>query len=133
MVMSSWHDHFLIFKCTPFPAYATINLYDRYEFNQAGVTAPGAPLPPGTPPKTHTHHTARKADKTSTTHKGAGRGLFLSWNKNLEGGTTMNDHLMNGTPDELTPDSAFLDLGSFDGFDPFAEGEQPNEIGRAHV
>ena len=45
----------------------------------------------------------------------------------------MNDHLMNGTPDELTPDSAFLDLGSFDGFDPFAEGEQPNDAPAAET
>lgn len=45
----------------------------------------------------------------------------------------MSDHLMNGTPDELTPDGAFLDLGSFDGFDPFAEGEQPNDAPAAET
>ena len=39
----------------------------------------------------------------------------------------MNDHLPNGTLDDLTLDSAPLDLGSFDGFDPFAGEEEAIE------
>lgn len=39
----------------------------------------------------------------------------------------MNDHLQNGTLDELSPDDTQLDLGSFDGFDPFAEGEPSDD------
>lgn len=38
----------------------------------------------------------------------------------------MND-LLNGTLDGMTPDDASLDLGSFDGFDPFAEEEPSSE------
>ena len=39
----------------------------------------------------------------------------------------MNDHLPNGTLDDLTLDSAPLDLGSFDGFDPFAGTPPPQK------
>ena len=36
----------------------------------------------------------------------------------------MNDNLLNETLDDLAAESGELDLGSFDGFDPFAESEQ---------
>ena len=39
----------------------------------------------------------------------------------------MNDHLPNRTLDDLTLDSTPLDVGSFDGFDPFAEEAQSVE------
>ncbi len=39
----------------------------------------------------------------------------------------MSDHLPNRTLDDLTLDSTPLDLGSFDGFDPFAEEAQSVE------
>ena len=39
----------------------------------------------------------------------------------------MSDHLPNRTLDNLTLDNAPLDLGSFDGFDPFAEEAQSVE------
>jgi hypothetical protein len=45
----------------------------------------------------------------------------------------MNDHLPNGTLDDLTLDSAPLDLGSFDGFDPFAGEEEAIETPAAET
>ena len=45
----------------------------------------------------------------------------------------MNDHLQSGTLDDLSPDDTQLDLGSFDGFDPFAGEEQPFDAPAAEI
>lgn len=45
----------------------------------------------------------------------------------------MNDHLPNGTLDDLTLDNTSLDLGSFDGFDPFAGEEEAIETPAAET